>query len=138
MGIKTCKPKYGTIYFYLSILGEICSKTWRDMDDDYRMYALGNCFFTEEEAIFAREKEKIIAALQRYAIKHNVDDIDWNNYEQKKWYFYCNHNQIYYDYSNDNKDYETVYFDTEETVQNAVEVIGEDKIKKYLFNIKED
>lgn len=106
-------------------------------------YKSGNYFKTKEETIFEREKRLVYQELKDYALEHNKDEIDWENVYQDK-YCIC---FIHYD---DNPNYQdvlyidemqrveypnTVYFTSKEIAQNAIDTIGEDRIKKYLFGI---
>lgn len=105
-------------------------------EDDYidRMrYALGNCFRTEEEALFALERLKVIAELKRFALEHNVP-IDWRDEEQPKWYI-CDIfgpaiSSVKYINNND------IYFSSKEVAKQAIETIGKDRIEKYYLGIE--
>lgn len=55
---KVWKPKIGEHYWYLYGDGKISTITWCGSKLDADRYKLGNCFRTEEEAEFAREKKK--------------------------------------------------------------------------------
>lgn len=64
---KVKKPEYGNTVYYIKYTGRIGKMTWINEEDDLVMLELGNIFFTEEEAEFAREKRKVEVELQRYA-----------------------------------------------------------------------
>jgi len=133
---KVWKPEIGDEYFYVKTNGEIGSAGWDDIVDKDR-YALGDCFRTKEEAKFTVEKLKVIAELKRFAQKHNEEKIDWNNKEQTK---YC----IYYSYNTKHIGIEgrfsakqnDIYFSSKEIAEQAVKEIGEERIKKYYFEVE--
>ena len=56
---KVKKPKYGDTVYYINYVGEITRTTWLNVKRDSEMWELGNVFFTEEAAKFAREKKKV-------------------------------------------------------------------------------
>lgn len=60
-GVNVRKPEYGDTVYYIKYTGRIGKMTWINDEDDLVMLELGNIFFTEEEAEFAREKRKVEA-----------------------------------------------------------------------------
>jgi hypothetical protein len=133
---KVWKPEIGDEYFYVKTNGEIGSAGWDDIVDKDR-YALGDCFRTKEEAKFTVEKLKVIAELKRFAQKHNEEKIDWNDIDQEKYYFYYNCTYKRFDI---NLVYGTkgnaIYFSSKEIAEQAVKEIGEERIKKYYFEVE--
>lgn len=100
---------------------------------------LGNYFKTEEEAEFARKKHLIYQKLKDYALEHNTEDIDWENYLQIKYFIYCNtkSNDLCIMDVSEMKIAGQVYFTSEKIAENAIKYIGEDRIEKYLFGVNE-
>lgn len=108
---------------------------WDDAIIDNSRYKLGNIFKTEEEAKFAVEQLKVLAELKEYA-----DD-------GKKWNNSNTHWNIAYD-TNDGRievDYYNfviitpfnIYFSSKEQAQKAIDVIGEERLKKYYFCVED-
>ena len=136
---KIWKPEENETYYYLYSYGNIDEDTWDSANEDRNRYALGNCFKTKEEAKFAIEKLKVINELKRFALEHNEEEIDWSNINQYKYFLYFNHyeNRIcisactYYTYT------QCIYFTSSEIAQAAIKEIGEERIKKYYFEVKE-
>lgn len=102
-------------------------------------YRFGNYFKTKEEAEFARKKRLIYQQLKDYALNHNTKEIDLNNNIQHKWFmrydnvckkmrYYCMTSLLHM---------HQIYFTSEKIARDAVEEIGEDNIKKYLFGVNE-
>lgn len=102
-------------------------------------YALGNCFKTREKAEFALERQKVIMELKRFALEHNEKDIDWNDRCQNKHSLYFNHDKnrtcisacTYFQYA------QCIYYTSIEIARAAIQEIGEERIKKYYFEVKE-
>ena len=131
---KVKKPQYGDTVYYINYIGRIRKRTWINDEDDLDMWELGNIFFTEEEAEFAREKKKVEVELERYAKEHNGPTLEDN---------YC----ILYDEDNEEFDFDvwigskvqgTVVFTSKQLVFDAVKEIGKDRILKYIFGVESE
>ena len=130
---KRWRADAGKIYYFVSSWGSICNANDYYHDFDNFRYYSHNYFKTEEEAEkYARVLETEML-LRKYADEHN-GELTW-----------CSQNNlvynIYYDYEYDNvtigswirsKFPHTVYFSSEEIVRDALEKIGEERIKEYL------
>ena len=136
------KPREGELYFYVNSNGEIEYRYYknRNINDKRRICNIGNYFKTDEEAEHMVEKLKVIRELQDFALEHNDEEIDWNDVNQEKLYLGMNPkiksidifhtcSWIYLPFN--------IYFTSEEIAENAIETIGEDRIKKYYFNIED-
>ncbi len=133
---KVWKPELRKEYFCLASDGAVLGPyLWDNGSIDNDMYSIGNCYKTEEDAEFAVERMKVQTELQRYAEEHN-GEIDWFNKRQDKYCFLYNHlEEKIVVYSNRLLQGNVVYFSDMATVLEAIKAIGEDRIKKYLFNI---
>ena len=137
---KVWKPKIENIYYYIDESEGVSFGYWgNDYMDEY-LYSIGNCFQTKEEAEFAVERLKVIAELKRFAQEHNEKEIDWRDYGQCKYYIFCEYHEHveYIDIgcvkeckSND------ICFTSEKIAQQAIDAIGEDRIKKYYFEVED-
>lgn len=125
-------------YYFISDKGAICCKCALGAVNEIR-YRLGNYFQTKEEAEFAREKQLIYQKLKDYALGHNTEEFDWSNVNQFKWSIkYDNkYKRIMYSWTRHLIDSNQIYFTSEEIARAAVEKVGEDNIKKYLFGVEE-
>ena len=134
---KVWKPKYGDTYYYLNSYGKIDECTWDNHSIDTGRYDMGNCYPTEEQAEFALEKHKIMVQLKRFAEENN-NPIDWNNEGQDKYTFYYDHltEKIAIEEKIWCQHY-TFWFSSIELCKQAIDLIGEDNIKKYLFEIED-
>lgn len=134
---KVWKPENDEECFYITSYGNVNSFLWEGDEWDNKTYTIGNCYKTANEAEFTVEKLKVIAELKRFAQKHNEEKIDWNNKEQTK---YC----IYYSYNTKHIGVEgcfsakqnAIYFSSKEIAEQAVKEIGEERIKKYYFEVE--
>lgn len=137
---KVWKPSAGELYYYINSNGEIEYRYYknRNINDKRRICNIGNYFKTDEEADHMVEKLKVIKELQDFAIENRDEEIDWYDKEQDKW-------EISYKDSNIepicNNYYRAqafnIYFASKEIVQEAIKKIGEDRIKKYYFDIED-
>lgn len=132
---KVWKPEKDEIYYYLYSYGKIEEDTWDNINEDRIRYAIGNCFKTKEEAEFALERQKVIMELKRFALEHNEKEIDWSD-GKPKWLIYSNRNHVGFKYVNLLKE-NNIYFTSEKITQAAIKEIGEERLKKYYFEVKE-
>lgn len=129
--------KYGDRYFFLTASGFVQGGTWSNDSSDFNRQRIGNTFLTEEDAKFAKERLKVIAELKKYA--KEFSDEEWTCGSVQKYYFY-------YDWSMDKLEisyhYKIFYgdqllFESQEKLQEAIDAVGEERIKKYYFGVKE-
>ena len=102
-------------------------------------YIRGNLVKTQEEAVWKDQHRIVATELKNYVAEHDprpITEEDWNDEDVNKYY-------LSYDYC-DGFDYcaayycktaNQVYASNTEVLKNAVEHIGEDRIKKYYFGV---
>ena len=134
---KVWKPGDGETYFYLFGTGSIHVDRWNNCDIDCSRYEIGNCFKTREEAEFVLERQKVITELKRYALEHNEGEIDWNT-RKKNFYIYYSYyiNRIDIDFATHMRE-SIVYFTSREIAEQAIQEIGEERLKKYYFEVND-
>ena len=127
--------KYGDRYFFLTASGMVERGTWTNDSSDFNRQRIGNTFLTVEDAEFAKERLKVIAELKKYA--KEFSDEEWKDNKTQKYY-------IVYRYSGDyirsiltytSKD-SVLYFESPEKIQEAIDAVGEDRVKKYYLGVK--
>lgn len=132
--VKVNKPQISEGYFYISN-GIIAESIWTNDHLDEARWELGNIFFTEEEAKFAREKRKVEVELKRYAKEHNGPT--------RSDSFYLSYN----DSMDEKLDYEVwsvrrplgaVPFTSKQVLDDAIEAVGKDRILKYIFGVESE
>ena len=135
---KIWKPEYNEFYFYISKYGAVGNSIWENDHVDNGCCGIGNCFKTEEEAEFALEKAKVETELRRFAEENNEYEIDWTDEDQEKWamcYSYYYGNVYFIDACSYKRN--DIYFTSKEIGEQAVNFIGEERLKKYYFRVEE-
>ena len=128
-GVENDFPQDGEEYWYIDDDAEVMNIEWYDSEYSRGRVSIGNIFRNEKEAEFAVGKLKVEAELRKfsrpfengkfnYYISLSVDD---DVVEAKVQFigFYCSQG--------------TIYFESEEKAQQAIEAVGEERIKKYIF-----
>lgn len=124
-------------YYYLNSIYNVDSVYNTQSNLDKNRIEFNNCFKTKEEAQFRASQIRIYNDLKNFADENN-GEIDWNDITQYKWL-------IAYDYEDQTinffsnraiRDIGQIYFSSEDIAQKAVEKVGEDRIKKYLFGVE--
>ena len=123
-------PKIGEKYWWVSVGGDVYKAEWDNDGFDNNVFNHTDIFPTEEQAIFDRERKRIRRTLMKYG-KNFVPGHD-------NWAFNYNYRDRIIGYWNSKFSCHpfTIYFESEEMAKKAVEEVGEDRIKKYLFGVK--
>lgn len=138
--IKDWKPKKGDKYYYIGSAGSIFNYDCREDILDVAHLNIGNYFKTEEDAKHMVEKFKVIRELQKFANENNEEKIDWKNFNQCKYkiFYDAEDGDLYVDYSIQcESEPFNIYFTSFKIAKRAIEEIGEDRIKKYYFNVED-
>ncbi|MFR1944936.1 MAG: hypothetical protein ACLS20_06520 [Faecalimonas umbilicata] len=133
------KPEGNEKYFFVSGCGVINSCKWINDTTDNGYYEIGNCFKTKEEAEFALEKRRVEVELHRFAEENNECKIDWKDENQNKYYMYYNNvtGEIEDSVLYRSKIAGVVYFSSIKILEQAIQVIGKGRLKKYYLGIEE-
>lgn len=116
-------------YYYICPDGDIGWVVFNSCYDE-KARDIGNAFLTEEEARFERERRRVEAIMKKYSRPFKYDEYNYH---------------IEYDYDDNTLDigvYRRIsvgipYFESEEIVQQVIDKIGEDRLKKYWFGVTE-
>lgn len=133
--LKVMKEEYNqewnAEYFFISNTGDIYSNYWVQDESDTKSYEIGNVFKTKEEALFEVEKLKVLHELKQLGREFILD--------HDNWFFYLKGNQEIdcTAYQNIQFLQGSLYFDTEGELWEAINTVGLQRIKKYLFGIEE-
>lgn len=134
---KRWKPNDGDYYFYITGGGDIASTCWSMycyIDADH--FAMNNCFKTKEEAEFAAEKIKVYLELKNFADENN-EPIIWDDCSTKYLIAYDHDGrELYIDDWRTSQFLGCIPFSSRELVKQAIQKVGEDRIKKYLFGVE--
>ena len=123
----------GDRHCWVDITGAICTDVkWRDDEEDKLSRAMGYVFLTEEEANREVERRKVEALLLKYGGRR------WFKAGKENWFIAFNRSEGLFKsfYTIKDQRQGTIYFDTEEQAQKAIEQIGEGKIIKTLFEVR--
>lgn len=123
--------KDGNGYSYINTISNIYYDTWNGDAWDLRVRENGNVFLTKEEAEFEVERRKCEAIMLKYGrrtFKYNKDNylLRINNNDEKVEVGLLSIYQFQ----------GSIYFDTEELAQTAMNEIGEERLKKYIFRVE--
>ena len=124
-------PEYGDIYWCIDAEGIVYVNNFEGIQADRNILEIGNVFKTAEEAEFAVEKLKVEAELRKFS----------RPFEYGKFNYY-----LFFDI--DDNSFKTVftsycppqgaiYFEDEYKALEAIESVGEERIKKYIFGVED-
>lgn len=137
---KVWKPNIGENYFFITSSLEVNKFTNEGDMVDESIISSYNCFKTEEEAQHMIEKLKVIKELQTFALENREEEISWNEDSRYKFYFYFDYKwktiRITWATVSHGSPF-NIYFASEKAIHDAIESIGEDRIKKYYFDVKD-
>ena len=137
---KYWTPKEKEKYFYIEDCMGVSDDRNVQAPIDYCRFNIGNFFKTKIEAEHILEKLKVIHELQKFAYENNEGEIDWKNFNQCKYYlvYDTKDEDLYVDYSIQcESEPFNIYFTSSKIAKKAIEEIGEDRIKKYYFNVED-
>lgn len=124
-------PQDGDEYW---CIGDWLVPTRSIYEDDYtdrgRKYS-GNIYKTEEQAEFAVEKLKVEAELRKFSRPFEPDS--FNHYIFLDADIDC----LDVDYLSYCQSQGTIHFESKEKAQQAIDTVGADRIKKYLFGVED-
>lgn len=137
---KVWKPNIGENYFFITSSLEVNKFTNEGDMVDESIISSYNCFKTKEEAQHMIEKLKVIKELQTFALENREEEISWNEDSRYKFYFYFDYKwkmiRITWATVSHGSPF-NIYFASEKAIHDAIESIGEDRIKKYYFDVKD-
>ena len=128
--------KNGDEYYYIDYYGEIKSVFNECCDEDVDIIKCGNAFLTREEAEHEVERRKCESILLKYGKRDMMSLGNINAYKYFIVYKNCYH-EISIIFNQSSNSQGTIYFKAEELARRAIEEVGEDRLKKYVFNVKE-
>ena len=126
--------KEGDTYYSIYGNGNVSSeKKWFDDEYENNYREIGNVFLTEEEAKYDIERRKIEMEMLKLGGRRKA--------EQGKANWYLEYRPmsggIEALWSSYEMDQGVIYFESEEKAKKAVETIGKERIKKYIFGVDE-
>lgn len=129
---KVWQPINGEKYYYIDEIGIAEAKWDDDPYQDIFLYEIGNLFRTEEEVEEEIQRRKILRQWEVLAIASGKKDNEWGGWT---CYYSPRINKIKIEgVIAPGKD-ANIYFATPESLLNAIKIIGEENIKKYILMI---
>ena len=123
--------KDGNGYSYINTISNIYYDTWNGDAWDLRVRESGNIFLTYDEAKFELERRKCEAIMLKYG--RRSFKINTSN-------FCICYNHLYDNFQLDDYTYYqiqgNIYFDSDKLAQKAIDEIGKERLKKYIFRVE--
>lgn len=130
--------KNGDTYYLIDTNGDVMNATWNeiDIDIDSKFRKNGNVFLTKEEAENEIERRKVETDMLRFGGRREFKNGESN------YYIVCDFDSsnfaiLVFNNKSDGFALMTIYFDSAKECRNAIETIGEYRIKKYYFGVNE-
>lgn len=126
-GVENDFPQDGEEYWYIDDDAEVMNIEWYDSEYSRGRVSIGNIFRNEKEAEFAVGKLKVEAELRKFS--RPFEKGEYNSYI----FFYIDGDYLEVGYKVSTPSQGAIYFESEEKAQQAIESVGEERIKKYIF-----
>lgn len=122
-------PQVEDVYWYVD--GDTEARgTWCGEDYEQGRLSIGNVFKTKGQAEFAVEKLKVEAELRKFS-----RPFMWGG---ENWILSMGTNKdIFLVYEDDEMNQGAVYFEDEYKALEAIEAVGKERIKKYIFGVED-
>ncbi|MHB0809291.1 MAG: hypothetical protein ACYCDV_07990 [Facklamia hominis] len=124
------KPNVGEECWRVSVGGDVYRLEWDNDKFDNNIFNHTDIFPTEEEAYLDKGRKQIRRELMKYGKDFESGGDNWTfNYNYRdKIIGYWNSKYSCHPFA--------IYFESKEIAEKAVEEVGADRIKKYLFGVK--
>ena len=102
---------------------------------DVKDFEKANYFSTKEKAKEIDFKQTVFRKLQRFSDENGGGDIDWSDFNQRKYYIFYDTDDLIPDYcwKYTDKNFGVVYFVSKEVAKQAVELFHDDLIKYFTM-----
>lgn len=130
--------KNGDVYYFLTSYGYVKETVWVNTDADNEKLSIGNVFLTEEDAEFEVKRLKVVAELKKYAKEFSDEEWAQNNCVKKYYIFYnWSNGKVSAGYNYFASYGNQLLFESGEKAKEAIDAVGEERIKKYYFGVRE-
>lgn len=120
-------PQYSNVYWFINDECEAYCTVYENHSIDRHRQSIGNFFQIKEQAEFAAEKLKVEAELRKFS--RPFEKGEYNSYI----FFYIDGDYLEVGYKVSTPSQGAIYFESEEKAHQAIESVGEERIKKYIF-----
>ena len=123
-------PQEDDVFCFINTFGKPVESTWGESITNRQLIEIGNMFRTKEQAEFAVEKLKVEAELRKFSRPFE--------YGENCTEFYYDHEfgRITFLTLTASQTQGAIYFESKEKAQQAIESVGIDRIKKYIFGVE--
>ena len=124
-------PQEDDVFCFINTFGKPVESTWGESITNRQLIEIGNMFRTKEQAEFAVEKLKVEAELRKFSRPFE--------YGENCTEFYYDHEfgRITFLTLTASQTQGAIYFESEEKAQQAIEAVGAERIKKYIFGVED-
>lgn len=124
-------PQDGDEYCYVDSDGDILHDEWGGFDSEEGMLKIGNVFQTKEQAEFAIEKLKVEAELRKFSRPFECGAFNCCiSLDTDEDCLYLDNSRYFHSQG-------ALYFESKVKAQQAIEAVGKERIKKYIFGVEE-
>ena len=124
-------PQEDDMFWFINTFGRSVWSTWGESITNRQLIEIGNMFRTKEQAEFAVEKLKVEAELRKFSRPFKEDE--YNYFIQ----IHPSHNNIVTDSDDYYQTQGTIYFESTTIANEAIDTVGEERIKKYIFGVED-
>lgn len=124
-------PQVGDDYWYVDDDAEVMLAVWYGDDYDKGRLSIDNVFKTKSQVEFAVEKLKVEAELRKFSRPFEVGK------SNTEFYYWHESRRIMFNRFKTCQTQGSIYFESEEKAQQAIESVGIDRIKKYIFGVED-
>lgn len=122
-------PQEDDMFWFIDTFGKPVGSTWGESITNRQLIEIGNMFRTKEQAEFEVEKLKVLVELRKFSVPFKRG----GNYT---FNYYHEDEKIVNVYaSGDYQEIGTLYFESNEEMNRAIQTVGEERIKKYIFGV---
>lgn len=132
---KYFMPKKDEDYYFPNRDGEIDWYVYNDDIQDSKIIEHQDISATRKEAEFKVQKQKYKLQYKRYLLDNEIEPVNWEDEDQRKYYAYYYYGEQYYNVSfvTSSRHQGTIYTTREESIYEFAEKIGEDNFIKYIL-----
>ena len=124
-------PQVEDDYWYVDGDAEVMLSVWYGDDYDKGRVSIDNVFKTKEQAEFAVEKLKVEAELRKFSRPFEVGK------SNTEFYYWHESRRVMFNCFKTCQMQGSIYFESEEKAQQAIDTVGEERIKKYIFGVED-
>lgn len=123
--------------FFWEHSGSTVWETESRHNNDNRLYETANYYSDQTVAENNARADKLMRQLRRFAVEHRKSELNWNGNAQRKYYIYYDRrdNKIDIGYVIFGRDFGSIYFDTEEAAEVALNTF-KDELTWYFTEYK--